>query len=387
VYQGRTDLQRLLREVDEETPAGVCFIEGDRVIKGSLIDVQALDAAALEAALRAHGDFKTSRVFFRVRVSPDTIQEQADLFLWDALDGMARRAGYVAVEPSTAHRGDRRSWATTVNSVREALGVDMDGEEQPVALRLGLLYPVRTELTSMLAQESVAVLDLFPALSKETVERRSMTIRDDLRDGLDRAGSKPAGRLAVRLRIAGEHDPGAARAVYQALQEIVTGLGFQSLAVPSIEYTGGAGVFEPRPAPEFRLREPGGESEVSFHDRIDGKVALLTFWGVACGPCRVEAPHLTRLHEMLSPRGFTVVAVNAYNEPEDTVRRYLDAHHLTHPVLLMGRDVARDLYEVNAFPTTFLIDARGQLVERHVGFSADDLPAIEAKIEQLLDEN
>ena len=50
----------------------------------------------------------------------------------------------------------------------------------------------------------------------------------------------------------------------------------------------------------------------------------------------------------------------------------------------MGSKVAREVYFVEWFPTTFLIDMEGKIVDREVGFSPGMALAKEKKIQGLL---
>jgi len=49
-------------------------------------------------------------------------------------------------------------------------------------------------------------------------------------------------------------------------------------------------------APDFTLESMDG-AKIRLVDAVRNKVALVTFWGVACGPCRQETPHLSALYE------------------------------------------------------------------------------------------
>ena len=45
-----------------------------------------------------------------------------------------------------------------------------------------------------------------------------------------------------------------------------------------------------------------------------GKVILLNLWGIWCGPCRDEMPHLAELQAAYGERGFEVIGLNIGDE-------------------------------------------------------------------------
>jgi len=136
-------------------------------------------------------------------------------------------------------------------------------------------------------------------------------------------------------------------------------------------------------APDFTLEGLDG-ARVSLRQLAKGKVTLLSFWAYGCGPCRTEAPYLSRLQEEYGQKGFTVVAVNGWNEPRDMVQGFVTRAKLKQPVLLMGNVVAGQQYMVRGYPTSFWIDHEGKVIDREVGFNPAEFPAMRTRIEQLL---
>ncbi len=81
-----------------------------------------------------------------------------------------------------------------------------------------------------------------------------------------------------------------------------------------------------------------------------------------------------------------MIAVNAYDESQAVVAKYVERAKVTHPIVLMGRQVAREKYQVGAYPTSFWIDHRGQVVDYVVGFDPGDEVYLAARLRQLLNE-
>ena len=94
-------------------------------------------------------------------------------------------------------------------------------------------------------------------------------------------------------------------------------------------------------------------------DDFKGRVLLLNFWATWCPPCRAELPSLQALPEWFGEDKVAVLALN-FRESGRTARRFLSASGIQVPVALdPSGDIAK-AWGVRAFPTTVLIDRRGQ---------------------------
>ncbi len=93
---------------------------------------------------------------------------------------------------------------------------------------------------------------------------------------------------------------------------------------------------------------------------------------------------MSKWQEKFGEQGFVVLAVNGYNEPKSVVEKYIQETKFKQKVMLMGRDVGREKYAVRGYPTTFLIDREGKIVDRKLGFGPSSGPGEEKKIKDLL---
>ena len=82
-------------------------------------------------------------------------------------------------------------------------------------------------------------------------------------------------------------------------------------------------------------------------------------------------------------RGFTILAVNAWDDDAKTVREFAKEQNVPYPILLDGHRVSRD-WGVKSIPANFFINREGEIVARSVGFEHDDVPQMEETIEKLL---
>jgi tetratricopeptide (TPR) repeat protein len=122
---------------------------------------------------------------------------------------------------------------------------------------------------------------------------------------------------------------------------------------------------EPEAAPSFQLEWlHGGNYDSTEHA---GKITVINFWGVWCGPCVMEAPQIQQFHEHWKDDPDVVFLTIDFNDPPDRVREWMAENGYDFPVLLDDGFVGRA--GVNAFPTTWFLDGDGLMVFRHIGAS------------------
>ena len=160
-----------------------------------------------------------------------------------------------------------------------------------------------------------------------------------------------------------------------------------------------------QPAPDWDIDAWVNVIEMD-RDALKGKVVLLDFWAMWCGPCIATFPHLRDWREEFADRGFEIVGVTQYYNfqwdeqakrasraeediaPEDerqTLASFLEHHRLEHPVLVTpeGSSMPSD-FGVRGIPHVVLIDRQGivQLVKTGAGQATAN--EIHAKIKELL---
>jgi tetratricopeptide (TPR) repeat protein/peroxiredoxin len=125
-------------------------------------------------------------------------------------------------------------------------------------------------------------------------------------------------------------------------------------------------IAEPEPAPAFELEWLHGGSFSS--DELDGRIAVINFWGVWCGPCVREAPQIQQFHEKFKDDADVVFLTIDYGDSDlDMVRNWMAEKEYDFPVLVDDGFVRSA--SVNAFPTTWFLDRDGRIAFRHIGAS------------------
>jgi peroxiredoxin len=141
------------------------------------------------------------------------------------------------------------------------------------------------------------------------------------------------------------------------------------------------GLLVGKTAPDFTAHTTSGRKTALSEYR--GEVVLVDFWGAWCPPCRARMPHLQDLHDQFAGEGFVIFLVSTDLDKQDAIdfltsNGYTDFISVWEPGYKSQNPIAQ-LYQVNRFPHTFLLDRQG--VIRYAGHP-DDLPS--ALIESLL---
>ena len=122
-------------------------------------------------------------------------------------------------------------------------------------------------------------------------------------------------------------------------------------------------------APDFTLKSLDGNN--LRLEEFRGKVVLINFWASWCGPCRQEMPLLDRLHHRYEDTGFTVLGVNVEGDSKPA-QEIVDKTKVTFPVLIDEGQKVSELYDLEAMPSTIVIDRDGVIRYIHLGYKPGD---------------
>ena len=116
----------------------------------------------------------------------------------------------------------------------------------------------------------------------------------------------------------------------------------------------------------FTLKDVNG-ADVSLAS-FKGKVIILDFWAMWCGPCKVEIPGFVELHEKYKDRGLAVVGIQVQDQP-DGLKPFVQEFKMTYPVLIgMGHDDLEEAFApIWGLPTTFIISRDGLICRKRMG--------------------
>ena len=125
-----------------------------------------------------------------------------------------------------------------------------------------------------------------------------------------------------------------------------------------------------------------------------GKVVLIDFWGSWCVPCRISHPALKELYDQYKSKGFEIIGIsneiansNRDKKKQDIAwRKAVKEDGLSWPQILYDpaiKDIVKE-YDINGYPTKFLIDQNGKFVMRILGNSERLHAELAAKLASLM---
>ncbi len=101
---------------------------------------------------------------------------------------------------------------------------------------------------------------------------------------------------------------------------------------------------------------------------LRGKVYLVDFWATSCATCIKEMPQMIATYDKFKGKNFDFIAVAMKYDPPTYVINYTQTHHLPFKVVIDddGR-LAKQFYNVQMTPTTFLVDKKGRILKQFLG--------------------
>ena len=139
-----------------------------------------------------------------------------------------------------------------------------------------------------------------------------------------------------------------------------------------------------RPFPSFDLESVDGTRFAS--KALEGKVVLIDFWATWCAPCIAEIPRWNELYGRYQGKGFVVLGVTIRSGWASDIKPDVKKLKIAYPVVVGDDNVEQAFGGIWGFPTTFLVNRKGQIYKKYTGTYPQKQEQIETDIQKLLAE-
>lgn len=139
-------------------------------------------------------------------------------------------------------------------------------------------------------------------------------------------------------------------------------LGVNDLWVHKIEYGTFTGEIDSNNIIPFEMTDKDGQ--IITHESLRGKVVLLDFWFISCGPCWIKFPKLQEIYDRYHSNPLVeIYAVNRPMQRDEPGQLYssIEKREYSFPVL-RGTQEIMDAFNVYVYPSVAIIDQTGKVV-------------------------
>ena len=116
---------------------------------------------------------------------------------------------------------------------------------------------------------------------------------------------------------------------------------------------------------------------------LEGKIVLLDFWAVWCGPCLAAFPALNRLSRDFKDRNFEIIGIASYSGTSADVQEVVEQYNVGYTIIL-GEISLIKKFGVIGLPTYYLMGPDGTVARKYVGEVKDLYQRITADIGDIL---
>lgn len=138
-----------------------------------------------------------------------------------------------------------------------------------------------------------------------------------------------------------------------------------------------------QPAPPIKVVTTAGQPVTLSNYR--GYVLVMDFFATWCAPCRESIPHLADLTRKYGKQGLQILGMSVDDGGDKVVKEFIVNKKINYPVALADEDLQAD-YGLRSVPTIYVINKKGVVVEKYMGFSDETGRSMEALIKRLLTE-
>ncbi|MCK0131655.1 TlpA family protein disulfide reductase [Flavobacteriaceae bacterium F08102] len=178
--------------------------------------------------------------------------------------------------------------------------------------------------------------------------------------------------LMLRTQI----DNDKAIEIFNSISKEHSGLSFYKTVESRINGILNTAEGSPVPAIKTTSTLDGKEFDITS---LRGKYVLIDFWGIWCGPCVAEMPQVKAFQEKYKDK-LVVLGINS-GDTKEKVQKFVEEHGYGWQQVMSVKENSSDNFvtgfNVQGFPTKFIIDPRGKIVKRYLGSGEEAFALLE----------
>ena len=115
---------------------------------------------------------------------------------------------------------------------------------------------------------------------------------------------------------------------------------------------------------KFRIIDKNGN--ITSLEEMQGKVIFMNLWATWCAPCIAEMPSINKLHEEMGDEvAFVILSLE---DDFEKAKAFDKRKGYNLPIFSLASNMPT-MYDSSTIPTTYIIDAKGNLVLTHSGMA------------------
>ncbi|WP_295128814.1 AhpC/TSA family protein [uncultured Chitinophaga sp.] len=130
----------------------------------------------------------------------------------------------------------------------------------------------------------------------------------------------------------------------------------------------------------FTLNTP--QDKPFAFSELKGKYVMIDFWASWCGPCKQSFPHMKEVYAKYKSDKFEIYSISIDKDKAAWLKG-LEDQQLPWLQSLDTKGISSSGFAVTGVPTTFLIDPKGKILMKEVGFEPGGNSPLEKKLEEL----
>ncbi|MGO3707276.1 MAG: TlpA family protein disulfide reductase [Mesonia hippocampi] len=131
---------------------------------------------------------------------------------------------------------------------------------------------------------------------------------------------------------------------------------------------------------QMKVKNQNGE-QIDFND-LKGKVVFINFWATWCPPCVAEMPSINNLYKKFENDKDVVFIMVSLDDKFEKAKNFKKRKNFSFDVHQLSSNLP-SVYRSASIPTTFVLDAQGNIAFTHKGMANYDTQKFEDMLNSL----